>query len=433
MPKLALHWQILIAILLAIVAGFLSGTETGLFGVTFLSAYEFVGTLFINALKMLIVPLIMSSLIVGVGNLGRSGGGALGRIGFRTVFFYAVSVTTAVLAGLVLVNWIEPGIIDGQPARDLLALEASAAEAASKVKSGSMGDLVQLFVRMVPTNVVQAAVENEMLAIIFFSLVFGFFMTRVEGEKGAILARFWEGVFDVMMLMTGWVMRFAPIGVFGLVAAVVAKTGFAAAEPLVLSALTVVAGLTFHMLVTLPLMLYLIARVNPWRFYQATAPAMLTAFSTASSNAALPVNMECVEHRVGVSSRTTSFVLPLGATVNMDGSALYECVAAIFIAQAYGLELSFGTQFVIVMMAVVTSVGVAGIPAASLVAITIILTAIGLPVEAIAVLFVFDRVLDMLRTSVNITGDGVCAVIVAKLEGEQTHIDLGGPARPARA
>jgi Na+/H+-dicarboxylate symporter len=226
-------------------------------------------------------------------------------------------------------------------------------------------------------------------------------------------------VFQVMMRMTEWVMMFAPIGVFGLVAKVVAQTGFDAAAPLIVFALVVLGALVFHTLVTLPVLLQLVARVSPVAMIRAMAPAMLTAFSTASSSATLPITMECVERDAGVSNRVSSFVLPLGATVNMNGTALYECVAAMFLAQAYGLDLGFGTQFSIVAIALIASIGVAGIPSASLVAIAIILAAVGLPVEAIGVLFVFDRVLDMARTSVNVFGDACCAVIVARLEGEE--------------
>ncbi len=220
------------------------------------------------------------------------------------------------------------------------------------------------------------------------------------------------------MKITAFVMMFAPIGVFGLVAKVVAQTGFDAAQPLLVFAAAVAFALLFHLFVTISVLLKVVGRVSPVKMLQALAPALLTAFSTASSMATLPLTMRCVRENVGVSQRTSSFVLPLGATVNMNGTALYECMAAMFIAQAYGLDLTFGVQFTIVVTALVTSIGVAGVPAASMVAIGIILTAIGLPLEALGVLFVFDRLLDMMRTAVNIYGDAVCAVVVARLEGE---------------
>ena len=231
-----------------------------------------------------------------------------------------------------------------------------------------------------------------------------------------------------MLRITDLVMLFAPIGVFALVAKVVATTGLDSFRQLALFFVTVVAGLAVHTFVVLPLLLRFVGRVNPLRHYQAMAPAMLTAFSTASSSATLPLTMECVEKRAGVSNRTSSFVLPLGATVNMDGTALYECVAAMFIAQWYGVQLGFAAQFTVVLLALMTSIGVAGIPAASLVAIVIVLNAVGLPAEGIGLILAVDRVLDMCRTSVNIFSDSCGAVIIARSEGEEDILK----AMPAR-
>jgi proton glutamate symport protein len=247
-------------------------------------------------------------------------------------------------------------------------------------------------------------------------------MTKIKSELSGTLTRFWEGVFHVMMNMTEWIMKFAPIGVFGLIAGVIAESGFKAAAPLIIFAFTVIAALAVHSLVTLPLLLRFVGGVSPYKMFPIMAPAMLTAFSTASSSATLPITMDCVEEKAGVSNKISSFVLPLGATVNMNGTALYECAAAMFLAQAYGLDLTFSVQFIIVVTALLTSIGVAGVPSASLVAIAIILGAVGLPIEAIAYLMVFDRILDMARTSVNIFGDSCCAVIVARLSGEETNI-----------
>lgn len=429
MKKLELHWQILIALGLAVLAGWAvnaaGGGEpaaVGIFGVSYLAVFTYIGEMFLNALRMIIVPLILSSIIVGMAGIGSSGN--LGRLGGRTLLFYVITTGAAIVLGLVLINLVAPGYVDGKPAGDLLAFEASGEAVAERVGGRDAGDVADLFLRMIPDNIVRAAADGEMLAIIFFALLFGYFMTRIGHDLAGTLYRFWDGVFNVMMRMTEWIMMFAPIGVFGLVAAVVAETGFAAAEPLAIFALTVLAGLFAHSFITMPLLLGIVARVNPWKIYPPMAPALLTAFSTASSSATLPVTMECVEKNVGVSNRISSFVLPLGATVNMNGTALYECAAAMFLAQAYGLELGFGVQFSIVVMALLTSIGVAGVPAASLVAIAIILKSIGLPIEAIGVLLVFDRVLDMVRTSVNIFGDACCAVIVARLDGEETSLAL---------
>jgi Na+/H+-dicarboxylate symporter len=352
---------------------------------------------------MIIVPLITSSIIVGMAGIGS--GGNLSALGGRTLLFYAVTTLAAIMVGLILINLIGPGYVDGEPAGEILALDGSGADIAAKIEGKGAGDVAQVFLRMVPANIVKAAADGQMLGMIFFSLLFGYFMTHLNHELAEPLFKFWDGVFHVMMRMTEWIMKFAPIGVFGLVAAVVSETGFGAARPLALFAIIVLIALAIHTLVTLPILLRVVAGVNPWKMFPAMAPAMLTAFSTASS-----------------SNKISSFVLPLGATVNMNGTALYECAAAMFLAQAYGLDLTFGVQFSIVFIALLTSVGVAGVPSASLVAIAIILTAVGLPVEAIGVLMVFDRILDMVRTSVNVFGDSCCAVIVARLDGEETNV-----------
>jgi len=417
--RLALHWQIFIAIGVAVAAGLWAGEDGAVFGVTFYSMFDFIGQLFMRLLKMLIVPLIASSMIVGVAGLGASD--SLGRLGGRTLLLYAVTSLSAILVGLALVNIVKPGFIDGQPAgEELLAFEASTADVEARIAGRDAGDIVEIFLRMVPENVFSAAGDNAgILSIIFFSLLFGFFMTRIGPLHGQMLLSFWKGVFEVMTKITEWVMALAPIGVFGLVAEVVAKAGLAAAGPLALFAACVLAGLAIHFLVTLPLLIRLVTGISPWPLYPAMAPAFLTAFSTASSSATLPVTLDCIENRAGVSNKVASFTLPLGATINMDGTALYECAAVIFIAQAYGVELGFFTQFTVVILALLTSIGVAGIPAASLVAIAVILTAVGLPPEAIGVLFVFDRILDMSRTMVNVAGDSSVAVIVSRLEGEK--------------
>ncbi|MCB1734279.1 MAG: dicarboxylate/amino acid:cation symporter [Gammaproteobacteria bacterium] len=418
MLKLRLHWQILIAMGLAVLAGLAVGTDGSVFGVRFVDVFGFVGSLFLNALKMLIVPLIVSSIIVGIAGIGSGSG--FGRLGGKTIGYYALTSLFAILIGLTLVNITQPGIVDGEPARDVIGLSADTGAVMERVAGRDASDVVDVFLRMIPTNVVSAAANGQMLGLIFFSLLFGYFMTRLE-ERRQIdsLFGFWEGVFAVMMRITDAIMKLAPIGVFALVAKIVATTGLSAFAPLAVFFLTVLAALAAHMLVVMPLLLKFVAGVNPWRHFRAMAPALLTAFSTSSSSATLPVTMECVEKNAGVSNRTTSFVLPLGATVNMDGTALYECVAAMFIAQAYGLEMTFATQFTVVALALLTSIGVAGIPAASLVAISVILAAIGLPAEGIGLILAVDRVLDMCRTTVNVFSDSCGAVVVGRLEGEK--------------
>ncbi len=410
--KLALHWQILIALFFATIAGSYSGTEGAIFGVQWLSVYEFIGALFLNALKMIVVPLVMAAIITGMATIGSTGG--FGRMGLKTLSYYIATSFIAIMIGLVLVNVIQPGVTGGPPPD----IEANAAVIAA-VEGKSSGDVVDVFLRMIPDNVVGAAAEGQILGLIFFSLLFGFFLTKIKGDAQKTMQNFWQGLFDVMMLMTEMIMKLAPLGVFGLVAAAVAKTGFEQFENLALFFITVVLALAIHFFIVMSLILRYVGGVkNPWLHYQAMMPALLTAFSTSSSSATLPMSMNAIKERSGVSNRVASFVLPLGATVNMDGTALYECVAAMFIAQLFGIELNFATQLLIVVIALTTSIGVAGIPSASLVAISIILVAVGLPAEAIGLLLVVDRLLDMMRTAVNVFSDSVGAVVIAKSEGE---------------
>lgn len=415
--KLKLHWQILIALAAAVVVGLAIGTDGSLLGVNVLPVFSFLGALFLNALKMLIVPLVMASIIYGISGIGSRG--ALGRLGGKTLLYYLATSTLAIVTGLVVVNLVQPGLIGGEPAADTLGLNADTAEITGQIEGRGGSDVVAIFLRMVPPNIVRAAADGQMLGLITFSLLFGFFMTRIEPGLGNVLQMFWHGVYHVMMQVTELIMRFAPLGVFALVTKVVATSGIDAFRPLAVFFFTVAAALSIHAFVTMPLILRLVAGVSPVSHFRAMLPSLLTAFSTASSSATLPITMECVRERAGVSSRVTGFVLPLGATINMDGTALYECVAAMFIAQAYGVELAFAQQFGIVLLALLTSIGVAGIPAASLVAITIILASVGLPAEAIGIILAVDRLLDMSRTAVNVFSDSCGAVVIGRSEGEK--------------
>jgi len=419
MKKFPLHWQIFTAIVLAFIVGGLTTQDTMVFGISTYSVFDFIGKLFLNGLKMIIVPLVVSSIICGVAGMGSGDG--IGRIGGKTLGFYLLSTFLAIIIGLFVVNILQPGIIDGEPAGsrlDLVPAEEVAAEIARADNRG-MGDLVEVFLRMVPPNIIQAAAEGQMLGLIFFGMLFGFYMTRIKGAHKETLYNFWQAVFETMMSITMFIMKFAPIGVFGLVAKTITVTGLEAIKIMFMFFITVILALAIHALVVLPFILKFFAKVSPIRHYQAMAPALLMAFSTASSSGTLPLTMERVEKYAGVSNRTTSFVLPLGATINMDGTALYECVAVIFIAQAYGGDLSLATQFTVVLTALLTSIGVAGIPAASLVAIMVIMTVLNLPLELVGLLMVTDRLLDMTRTAVNVFSDSCCAVVVAKLEGEE--------------
>jgi Na+/H+-dicarboxylate symporter len=348
-------------------------------------------------------------------------GGArdLGRLGITSLLFYLLTTLIAIVIALLVVNTVQPGIVDGQPARDLLALHADAGSVDAAVQSQAHRSLGDILLGMIPTNIFAAAVDGKVVGLLIFSLMFGFFIHQLPATQQEFMARFWDSLFQVMMRMTEFVMRLAPIGVLGLTLKVTAEAGLDAARPLLMFGLCVVISLALYAFIALPALIGAVARVRPWALFPAMAPALLTAFSTASSSATLPVTLDCVQKRAGVSARVAGFVLPLGTSINHAGSALYECAAALFIAQAYGLHLSVVTQVTVVLLALVTSMGIAGIPAASLVAITVILTAVGLPAEAIGVLLVLDRLLDMARTSINVLADSACTVIVARLSGEK--------------
>lgn len=418
MPR-RLHWQILAALGLAIPLGIWQGPDGAL-----LPTLDLVGDLFLDALKMLVVPLIFGSIVAGLVELADRG--ALGRLGIKTMVYYLASSALAIVVGLAVVNLVRPGIIDGQPAGERMGLSAETDEVVARVQAQDGAGLAGLIRRMVPDNIVAAAADGQMLGLIFFALLFGGCASVMQGSAREVQQRFWSSFNEVMLRVTGVVMRAAPIGVLALVAKVFATAGWGAMAPMLYFLLTVLAALALHLFVTLPLLLRFVGRVDPWAHLRAMSPALLTAFSTSSSAATLPVTMECVRERSGVSPTTSGFVLPLGATVNMDGTALYECVAAIFIAQAYGVPLDFATQLLVVWTALLTSIGVAGVPSASLVAIAVILGAVGLPLEGIGLLLVTDRVLDMCRTAVNVYSDSCGAVIIARREGEATAVGLDG-------
>ena len=421
-----LHWQILLTLALAALFGafILPNTGEG-FSYGFIGFCQFTGKLFMNALKMVIVPLIVASIISGVMHIGAEKG--VGRMGFKTFLYYTFSGAAAVIVGLIMVNLIQPGQVEAATAAGMLGsgAETSISQGLiSKVEGRSSSDLFEIFLRMFPSNIVDAATNNgQLLGVITFSILFGAFIGKLKPEQRTTQQKFWESAQEVMLKLTDFIIRFAPIGVFGLVVPVIFETEIADLfGTLAWFFITVLLALALHFAINLALVLKFVGKVNPLTHYKEMAPVLLTAFSTASSAATLPLTMEIVEERAGVSNKTCSFTLPLGATVNMDGTALYECVVVLFIAQLYAstgqIALGIGDQLLVVVLALTTSIGVAGIPAASLVAIAVILPAVGLPVEAIGVVWLTDRILDMCRTSVNVFSDTVGAVVIAATEGE---------------
>jgi len=404
MLKLKLHWQILIALVLAILIG--------LFLTDYAYLFTWMGDLFLRALRMIIIPLILTSIISGVTNIGDAHN--LGRLGLKTISYYVSTSLLAIVTGLVFVNLIHPGI-----GADI-GLKKAVPELAASSK-----DLWQIILRMVPTNIFDALVSADMLAIIFFSILIGYFITRTGSDTKELFTKFFNAGFEVMMKLTHFVIRFTPLGVLGIVVGVVAEQRENLVEvlgTLGMYFLTVIIGLIVHATITLPMILRFIGRSNPWKHFQALTTPLITAFSTRSSSATLPLTIDAVENNSGVSNKISSFVLPLGATINMDGTALYECVAAMFIAQAYGIDLSFLQQMIIVFTALLASIGAAGIPMAGLVMISVVLTAVGLPLEGVGLILAVDPFLDMCRTTVNVWSDSCGAAIIAKSEGEVLKI-----------
>jgi len=404
--KIKLHWQILIALIFAILFGYFLPQKV--------EYVSWLGDIFLRALKMVIIPLVFSSVISGVTSMGE--GKNLGRLGIKTLGYYMLTSLMAILTGLIFVNLIKPGVgVDLGFSKSVEGL----AEQAGSVKD--------IFYRLVPENIIDEMAQGAILPVIFFAILFGFFTTTVEAKYRDTLNDFFNALFEVMMKITLFIIKFTPIGIFGIVSAEVARNSDqlgSIAGSLAIYMVCVVAGLLFHALVSLPILVRFIGKARPYAHLQNMITALLTAFSTSSSSATLPLTMESLEYNSGVSNKISSFTLPLGATINMDGTALYECVAAMFIAQAYGVELTFVQQMLVVVTALLASIGAAGIPMAGLVMITIVLTAVGLPLEGIGLILAVDRILDMLRTSVNVWSDSCGAVIIARSEQEETNVAI---------
>ncbi len=399
MKKIAFHWQILISLVFAVI-----------FGIYFPAQVKYIswmGDDFLRLLKMLIIPLVLSSLISGVTNIGGSRN--LGRLGLKTMTYYIVTSIFAILTGLLLMNLFKPGV----------EAELNFTQTVdSGLAKDSLGDIL---LKVIPENIFLAFTDNaQLLSVILFSLLFGFFINQVENTHSQRLKDFFNSMFEVMMKLTLFIIRFTPFGILGLVATKVSQQSdlIALIQSMGMYMLVVILGLLIHAGITLPLLLKLVGKVNPLKHLKALQVPLITAFSTASSNATLPLTMEATEKNAGVSNKITSFTLPLGATVNMDGTALYECAAVIFISQVYGVELTFAQQLVVVITALLASIGAAGIPMAGLVMITIVLTAVGLPLEGVGLILAVDPLLDMFRTAVNVWSDSCGAVIIAKTEGE---------------
>lgn len=412
-------WNVFIAILLGMVIGSLTQQGSIIFGIDLFSfafpVYSLLGKVFINALTLVVVPLVSSSIITGIARIGNDS--SFGRLGTKIFAFYLGTSLIAILVGLFCVNLLNPGSMINP---DTIAGTVNVVDVQKYLATEESARFSDILLQIVPSNIIDTFGRGQMLGLIFFSLIFGYCLSKVESESGSILKGFWQGLFNAMIQFTHVIMKCLPVGVFFLVAKVFAETGFKSLQSLGVFTLTVLLGLALFVFIALPLLLKIIGNVRPGRHFRAMGPALITAFSTSSSSATLPITIECVEKRAGVSNKICSLVIPLGTSINMSGSALYECVAAIFVAQAYGIELTLSTQFIVVLLSLITSIGVAGIPSASLVAIIAILKTIGLPIEGIGLFIAVDRVLDMCRTTVNVFSDSCCAILVAKSEGEKS-------------
>ena len=406
--RLKLHTQILIGLLLGVVAGVVVGPSIGVI--------KPVGDAFIKLITMIVVPLVFASILVGVASLGDLA--KLGRIGIKTVGYYLATTAIAITIGLALANLVRPGSrLDPAIKERLLADFAGAAEVSIE-RAAVPPSVVETLLDIIPTNPIGALAEANMLQVIFFALAFGIALTYLDRARTEPVIRFMDAVNEAMIQLVHLVMKIAPLGVFALIAAIVGQYGLGILQTLLVYSLVVVAGLAIHMCLVYPTAVRLFAGMSPIHFFKGVAPAQLVAFSTSSSNATLPVTMECAEENLGVSEEVSAFVLPLGATINMDGTALYQGAATIFIAQVYGLDLTLQQQLLVVLTATLASIGAAGVPGVGMITLALVLKTVGVPLEGIALILGVDRVLDMCRTAVNVTGDSSCAVVVAASERE---------------
>jgi len=387
------------------------------------STIEILGTAFINLITMIVIPLVVASLLVGTASLGDLK--KLGRIGGKTLTYYMLTTAVAVTIGLALANVVAPGSGISEETRDELTARYGGDAAASMDIAENAPTWEETLLRIIPRNPVRAAADMDLLPLIFFTICFGAALTVIAPERRDSVLNFFNGINDTSMVLINWIMELAPYAVFVLIGSVVANFGLDLLQSLFTYTLVVFAGLMIHAFGTYGLILRFFARLNPAKFYPRIAAAPLLAFSTSSSNATLPLTIETAEEKVGISNEVSSFVLPLGATINMDGTALYQAVAVMFIAQIYGVDLALGEQLIIVLTATLASVGAAGVPSAGIITLIIVLNAVGMGehVQAgIALILGVDRILDMVRTSVNVTGDLTCAAVIARSEGEELSL-----------
>jgi Na+/H+-dicarboxylate symporter len=402
--KANLLTQILIAFVVAIILGLIFGES--------IAVLTPLGDLFLRLINFIIAPLVLATLVIGVASIGDPK--SLGRVGTKTISYYLITTAIAIMIGLGIAFLISPG--------EDLSFDVAVAE--EEIEINETEGVVDTLLQIVPENPFAALTESEMLQIIFFAIFIGLAIT-VIGKKAEPVYRFFDGFAEIMLWITGVVMRFAPIGILGLIAPVIGEYGASVLLPLLKVILAVVIACLLHAIVVYSSSVKLFAGMSPLKFFKGITPAAVVAFSTASSSGTLPVTMKNTQENLGVSNKISSFVLPLGATVNMDGTAIYQGVAVIFIAQFYGLELTLVQLLTVVLMTVLASIGTAGVPGAGMIMLAMVLSSVGLPLEGIALIAGIDRILDMFRTTVNIVGDASAAVVVAGTEGEYKEKSAG--------
>ena len=423
MKKIALHWKIIVGMLLGVVYGLIASK---LLWTDFTNDWiKPWGVIFVNLLKLIAVPLVFASLVKGVASLSDIS--RLSRIGAKTIAFYLISTVVSVAIGLVLVNVIKPGSDFDKSSIDLTNKNTS--EKIIDAETVSREGPLQFVVDIVPTNIINASANNSnMLQVIFFAILFGISMVMLPDKNTKFVKGFFDGINDIILKIVDLIMLISPYGVFALLASLVVDFGASSSLFIALAkySITVIVGLLLMIFVIYPSIIKSFTKINYFNFFKALSPAQMLAFSTSSSAATLPVTMERCEEHLGVSEEISSFVLPLGATINMDGTSLYQAVAAVFIAQAFGIDLDLNQQLTIVLTATLASIGAAAVPGAGMVMLVIVLGAINVPAEGLALIFGVDRILDMLRTVVNVTGDATVATVVASSEGKlnKTKIDF---------
>jgi len=414
LSRLQLHTKILIGLLVGVIFGVIAN-QWG-FSDIVLNYIKPIGSAFIRLISMVVVPLVFASLLVGTASLNDIR--KLGRIGIKTVAYYLCTTIIAISIGLLLANTFRPGAGLSEDARTNL-IQSGGEEAGAQIETTlKKPTITDILLNIIPTNPVKSFAEGKMLQIIFLALTTGICLSLIPTKRSQPVINFFEGVNEVVIKMVHIIMKLAPYGVFALISAVVADFGLGILFILLKYSLVVVVGLILHVTIVYSSAIKLFSKQRVGTFFRGIRPAQLIAFSSASSSATLPVTMECTEKNLGVPGQIASFALPLGATINMDGTALYQGVSAVFIAQVYGMGLTVPQQLTIVLTAVLASIGTAGTPMAGVITLAIVLKSIGVPLEGIALIMGVERILDMCRSVVNVTGDASCAVVVASSEGE---------------